>query len=117
MAVEWDKVDQLLRIVDKSKDHPRLASVTGAALAELDSHAVEAQKVLDEAAKKRAEEAAAAKAKLDAEAAKLAVEEKAKKEAQARAQEAAEARARESAARSIFTPPDPSVRRPEVPNA
>lgn len=40
--VDWNKVGQLLHIVDKSKDHPKLASLTQAALAELDEHAADA---------------------------------------------------------------------------
>ena len=59
MSIEWDKVGMLLHIIDKSKDHPKLASLTNAALAELDEHAAEAKKANDLAAKEKADKAAA----------------------------------------------------------
>ncbi len=64
--MDWNKVEQLLNVVDKAKDHPKLAAVTQTALAELDTHAVEAAKAVAEAnAKKAADEAAAARARAE----------------------------------------------------
>ncbi len=57
-GVDWQHVGMLLHIIDKSKDHPKLAPLTNAALAELDQHAVEAKKALDLAAKERADKEA-----------------------------------------------------------
>jgi ADP-ribose pyrophosphatase YjhB (NUDIX family) len=52
--MDWTKIEQLLGIVDKAKDHPKLVHLTNAALAELDQHAAVAKKDLDEAAAEKA---------------------------------------------------------------
>ena len=139
--MSWDRVEQLLGIVDKSKDHPKLASVTAAALAELDEHAAEATKQAAVIAKQKADEDAAAAAKhveevRKAEADRLAKEEEALKkrpagktpaelQAEAEAARAANAAAvagarveqpQPAALRPMFGPAEP-VRRPENPNA
>lgn len=62
-GLDWNAIGMLLMIVDKAKDHPKLAEITQAALAVLDGHAVNAQKVNAAARQKKAEEEAAAQAK------------------------------------------------------
>ncbi len=58
--MDWNKVEQLLNIVDKGKDHPKLSAIVQTALSELDGHAVEAAKAVAEANRQKANEAAAA---------------------------------------------------------
>jgi len=43
--MDWNHIGLLLHIVEKAKDHPKLAALTNAALAELDQHAKLASEV------------------------------------------------------------------------
>ncbi len=131
LKLEWDRIEQLLGIVDKAKDHPKLASVTQAALAELDQHAAEATKQAAVIAKQKADEDAAAAAKRVEEVRKAEADRLAKEEAAIKARPAgktpAELQAEAEAARAAgvaaaagarVEQPDPTIRRPlgENPN-
>lgn len=79
MSMDINKVATLLHILEKSSQSSALRSIAGMVLANLLEINADAEKGLQELAKKAAEEAAAAKAKADEEAKAKAEEEAAQK--------------------------------------
>lgn len=53
MSINWTEVGLLLNVVDRAKDHPKLAALTNAALAELDVLGAEAKRMNDIASRDR----------------------------------------------------------------